>query len=148
MYHQGEPVYSGTFLEFTDEQTWRIGAFEPSGSGWIGAIDDFGVFDATLTADEVLDIFENGIGGGGGGTLLFPGDSDQNLRFDQLDLVQVQIAAKYLTGQAATWGEGDWNAAPGGKPGSPPPGDGQRRRGGAQPVNAFRAASRCCEVLV
>ena len=52
------------------------------------------------------------------------GDADQDLDFDQLDLVQVQIAAKYLTGQAATWGEGDWNGAPGGSPGNPPTGDG------------------------
>ena len=53
------------------------------------------------------------------------GDSDQDLDFDQLDLVQVQIAAKYLTGQPATWGEGDWNGAPGGSQGAPPAGDGQ-----------------------
>jgi hypothetical protein len=46
------------------------------------------------------------------------------LDFDQLDLVLVQVAAKYLTGLAATWGEGDWNGAPGGSPGTPPPGDG------------------------
>jgi hypothetical protein len=52
------------------------------------------------------------------------GDADQDLDFDQLDLVRVQIAAKYLTGRAATWGEGDWNAAPGGAKGSPPPGNG------------------------
>ena len=52
------------------------------------------------------------------------GDADQDLDFDQFDLVQVQIAARYLTGQAATWGEGDWNGAPGGEPGSPPAGDG------------------------
>ena len=43
--------------------------------------------------------------------------------FDQLDLVKVQIAAKYLTGVAATWGDGDWNGAPGGSQGSPPAGD-------------------------
>ena len=60
----------------------------------------------------------------GGGTALQPGDANMDLKFDQLDLVQVQIAAKYLTGQAATWGEGDWDRAPGGSPGSPPPGDG------------------------
>jgi hypothetical protein len=52
------------------------------------------------------------------------GDADMDLDFDQLDLVRVQIAGKYLSGQAATWGEGDWNAAPGGSPGNPPPGDG------------------------
>jgi hypothetical protein len=53
------------------------------------------------------------------------GDADRDLDFDQLDLVQVQVAAKYLTGQTATWGEGDWNGAPGGNAQSPPPGDGQ-----------------------
>jgi hypothetical protein len=47
------------------------------------------------------------------------------LQFDLLDLVKVQIAAKYLTGQAASWGEGDWDGAPGGSVGNPPEGDGQ-----------------------
>jgi hypothetical protein len=56
--------------------------------------------------------------------MLRAGDADMNLQFDQLDLVQVQVAGKYLTLQPATWGEGDWNGAPGGSPGSPPPGDG------------------------
>ena len=51
------------------------------------------------------------------------GDADQDLDFDQLDLVQVQIANKYLSGQPATWGDGDWNGAPGGTPGNPPAGD-------------------------
>jgi hypothetical protein len=59
-----------------------------------------------------------------GSPLLQPGDADQDYDFDQLDLVQVQIAAKYLTGQAATWGEGDWNGAPGGEQGKPPTGNG------------------------
>jgi hypothetical protein len=57
------------------------------------------------------------------GTLLQAGDADQDLDFDQLDLVRVQIAGKYLTGQAASWGEGDWNGAPGGSQGNPPPGN-------------------------
>ena len=56
--------------------------------------------------------------------MLQAGDADQDLDVDQLDLVQVQIAGKYLTGQAATWGDGDWNGAPGGGPGAPPAGDG------------------------
>jgi hypothetical protein len=51
------------------------------------------------------------------------GDADQDLDFDQLDLVRVQMGAKYLTGQLATWGDGDWDGAPGGSPGDPPPGD-------------------------
>ena len=52
------------------------------------------------------------------------GDADQDLDFDQFDLVRVQQAAKYLTGQIASWGEGDWSGAPGGSPGNPPTGDG------------------------
>ena len=52
------------------------------------------------------------------------GDADQDLDFDQLDLVKVQVAAKYLTGEAATWGDGDWDGAPGGTPGNPPAGNG------------------------
>lgn len=42
-------------------------------------------------------------------TLLMPGDANQDLKFDQRDLVQVQQAGKYLTDQPATWEEGDWN---------------------------------------
>ena len=52
------------------------------------------------------------------------GDANQDLQFGWLDLVQVQIGAKYLTGQAATCCDGDWNGAPGGQPGNPPAGDG------------------------
>ena len=58
-------------------------------------------------------------------TVLQAGDADQDFDFDQIDLVQVQVAGKYLTGQASTWGEGDWNGAPGGSVGNPPAGDGQ-----------------------
>jgi hypothetical protein len=58
------------------------------------------------------------------GPHLQAGDADQDLDFDQLDLVKVQIAAKYLTGEPATWGEGDWDGAPGGYSGNPPPGNG------------------------
>jgi hypothetical protein len=57
--------------------------------------------------------------------LLQAGDADQDKDFDQFDLIRVQQSAKYLTGQAATWGEGDWNGVPGGSPGDPPAGNGQ-----------------------
>jgi len=58
-------------------------------------------------------------------TVLQPGDADMDLDFDQNDLVRVQIAAKYRTELPATWGDGDWNGAPGGSPGAPPAGDGR-----------------------
>jgi hypothetical protein len=76
--------------------------------------------------DVGLRIFDGAINyalGNVGG--LFAGDADMDLDFDQLDLVRVQIAAKYLTGRPATWGEGDWDGAPGGQPGSPPRGNGR-----------------------
>ena len=63
-------------------------------------------------------------GAGGEVKPLWAGDADQDYDFDQLDLVKVQVSAKYLTGQAATWGAGDWNGAPGGSQGSPPAGNG------------------------
>ena len=57
--------------------------------------------------------------------VLQPGDADMDYDFDQLDLVKVQIGGKYLTAQAATWGDGDWEGGPGGSPGNPPPGNGR-----------------------
>lgn len=41
--------------------------------------------------------------------VLTPGDANLDGEFNQLDIVQVQQAAKYLTGETATWSEGDWN---------------------------------------
>ena len=52
------------------------------------------------------------------------GDADQDGDFDNLDIVQVLQRAKYLTGQPATWGDGDWDGAPGGCWGNPPRGNG------------------------
>ena len=88
-----------------------------------GLLDEVSIWDEALTAEQIQDIMTNGVLTDGAPRLK-PGDADQDLDFDQLDLVRVQIAAKYLTGQAATWGEGDWNGAPGGKQGEPPAGDG------------------------
>jgi hypothetical protein len=73
-------------------------------------------------ATDATDIFL-GVPGVGPDELL-PGDADQDGDFDQLDIVKVQQSGKYLTGVAATWGEGDWDGAPGGAAGDPPPGDG------------------------
>jgi hypothetical protein len=52
------------------------------------------------------------------------GDANQDLVFDQSDIVRVLQSNKYRTAAPATWGDGDWNGAPGGPPGSPPVGDG------------------------
>lgn len=61
---------------------------------------------------------------GGGPQKLWAGDADEDLDFDQFDLIKVQVAATYLSGAAATWGDGDWDGAPGGEQGTPPPGNG------------------------
>lgn len=58
------------------------------------------------------------------GPPLQPGDANVDQSFDQQDIVRVLQSGKYPTGQAATWGEGDWNGGPGGYPGEPPEGDG------------------------
>ena len=93
----------------------------PGGGQWFyhGAIDDFRIYDESLDEAAIQALMA-----GDAGPVLWAGDADQDLDFDQLDLVRVQVAAKYLTGTAATWGEGDWNGAPGGEPGSPPQGNG------------------------
>ena len=85
-----------------------------------------GVNRALNSSDFVLaQISLNGFGDeSAGAAALQAGDANQDLEFNQLDLVQVQVASKYLTGRAATWGDGDWNAAPGGTVGDPPRGDG------------------------
>jgi hypothetical protein len=56
--------------------------------------------------------------------VLRAGDANQDFSFDQLDIVRVLQAGKYLTQEVATWGEGDWDGAPGGLAGSPPLGNG------------------------
>ena len=57
-------------------------------------------------------------------TPLQAGDADRDFDFDQFDLIQIQSRAQYLSGSSATWGDGDWNGAPGGSADEPPVGDG------------------------
>jgi hypothetical protein len=38
------------------------------------------------------------------------GDANRDGVFNQLDIFHVLQAAKYMTGEPATWGEGDWNS--------------------------------------
>ena len=96
--------------------------------------DEVGEFESTwtiATADEDLpggavgdDLILRLTGSVTQPSLLEAGDANEDLVFDQSDIVQVLQAAKYLTGATASWSEGDWNGAPGGRPGSPPTGDG------------------------
>ena len=137
MNDDGTDVTGGTGIDFFDND----GAFTGLGAAgngplhgdsagdftrlfYDGLLDEVSIWNASLTAEQIVDIMENGISIGGPPALR-AGDADQDLDFDQLDLVRVSVAGKYLTGQAATWGEGDWNTAPGGEQGNPPTGDGQ-----------------------
>ena len=104
----------------------------PIKAGSIGKVAQSGLSQEFLLED--LSATGSLVGGGeigivdliylGASTLLMAGDANQDLEFDQFDIVQVVQAEKYLTGLPATWGEGDWNGAPGGSPGDPPLGDG------------------------
>lgn len=96
----------------------------PGGDGlyFQGVIDEVAVYDTALSSDRILAQYMAATGDFE--AFLQAGDANMDYQFDQLDLVQVQVAAKYLTGQTATWGEGDWNGAPGGSPGDPPVGNG------------------------
>ena len=85
-----------------------------------GMIDDVRIYDEVL--DEA--VIQGIMAGEDTGPRLQAGDADMDCDFDQLDLVRVLQAGKYLTERDATWSEGDWNGAPGGEPGDPPPGDG------------------------
>jgi hypothetical protein len=87
-----------------------------------GNMDEYYIFNRAITQEEVGLLYN--LVEPGGPTKLQAGDSDQDLDFDQFDLIIVQQAAKYLSNEAATWGDGDWNGAPGGSQGSPPDGDG------------------------
>lgn len=89
-----------------------------------GAMDEVVILSRALEAYEIKQLLDGWSNLRAPESLLEAGDADQDYDFDQLDLVRVQIAGKYLTTQAATWGEGDWNGAPGGERGSPPIGDG------------------------
>ena len=111
---------------------WRLGEDNccSTDRNFEGVMDDVSIWDEALSEEQLLSLYNGSqtpltlAGGGPAEPRLQAGDANMDLKFDQLDLVQVQIAAKYLTGQTATWGEGDWNGAPGGSVGSPPTGDG------------------------
>ena len=118
LWEKGVEFYPGSDTFAGNTRLFFAGGSDDDANTW-------GEHNLTAAGDQ---IFLNAIsfltGEDGGAPQLQPGDSDQDLDFDQLDLVKVQIAAKYLTGAAATWGEGDWNGAPGGEQGSPPAGNG------------------------
>ena len=129
-YYDGQDI-SGEMVDVGDNygvsnETPRIGARHgtdnPGNGAYQGNLDEFAYWNRALTAGEVQGLYEAALGDTA--PVLQAGDANMDRSFDQFDIIQVQQASKYLTGQPATWGDGDWNGAPGGSPGSPPPGDG------------------------
>jgi hypothetical protein len=120
-YAESDGVGGFEVTAVTYEDLWARGILRSNGqSGPDGvAFSDYFLVTGTLGADDYTLSWKEGQA-----PPLQPGDSDQDLDFDQFDLIRVQQSAKYLTAQAATWGEGDWNGAPGGSIGNPPSGDG------------------------
>ena len=55
------------------------------------------------------------------------GDANQDGSFDELDVLTVLQAGKYMSSEPADWSEGDWNGAPGGSVDDkiPPSGNGR-----------------------
>lgn len=113
--HELQLVYQGVERDLIDVVAAAVG--EPSiiRTDLRLAIDAEGELYATTKQDGFIRKLV---------THLTSGDANTDLQFDQQDLVQVQIAGKYLTGRPATWREGDWNGAPGGSVSAPPEGDG------------------------
>jgi hypothetical protein len=127
-YHNGEYIGTqshgaGGGTTFND---FYIGYAAVEAEHFSGSLDEVALFSGALSEEQINNAMNDGVLAFDGAVpnALQAGDADQNYEFNQLDLVKVQVAAKYLTGQSATWGEGDWDGAPGGTQGSPPPGNG------------------------
>jgi hypothetical protein len=114
---------SGGAVFLRREDTWELSGIMFSVTRFPGQPGRTSVFD-NLTAFADLSAYWPQIEAIVTAASLEAGDANQDYRFDQLDIVRAMSAGKYLTGQPATWGNGDWNAAPGGSVGQPPVGDG------------------------
>lgn len=125
-----DPGQGNLLLEFVAPMAWdRVGDWAidahtmPSGNiTFVGTPDPLAEFATNFASGSFPTQFTFV-----DSDFLQAGDADMDGDFDQLDLVRVQISAKYVSGQTATWGEGDWNGAPGGSLSQqqPPAGDGR-----------------------
>ena len=114
---------SGGGVFYNNGSQWELAGIMLAVSVLEGQPENTAVFgnitvaaDLSAYRDQILSIISR--------PALQAGDANQDLTFDQLDLVKVAQTAKYMTGATATWGDGDWNGAPGGSVGNPPVGDG------------------------
>lgn len=130
MCHASQPILQGAFDSVSDALIFKATFGSSFSSIDFGNLSPLGLSEQFVLTDiSVMGSFAVG------GALmdadlvyianvpLQPGDANQDLQFDQSDLIQVLQAGTYLTGAPSTWGQGDWNGAPGGGRGSPPAGD-------------------------
>ena len=92
-------------LTTSDSVTWVLG-------GLSGLTNDSGMYQLVLNTagSGIQDLGGNALASGATERWTNgAGDANGDHRFDQLDLIQVLRARKYLTGQPASWSEGDWN---------------------------------------
>ena len=75
---------------------------------WSGVLEPTNVFSRIELPDGRWDVGQIYVAGEVVLTAL-PGDANGDLEFNQLDIAEVLAAGKYLGGQRAVWGEGDWN---------------------------------------
>ena len=88
-------------IAYQDFPAWFGGGPADDGFWLTGILDEIEIWDDVLSEAEIMELFESPPGFGR--TRLQAGDSDQDFDFDQLELVKVQIAAKYLANVAATY---------------------------------------------
>lgn len=114
---------SGGGVFYKNQGNWELAAIMFAVTVDKGQPEDTAVF-GNFTTSADLSAYRDQIEAILSDPVLQAGDANQDLSFDQFDLIRVAQSAKYLTGQPATWGQGDWNGAPGGTLGQPPAGDG------------------------
>ena len=68
------------------------------------AVDTLAVNDDVVETPETIQSVDSSVS-----PMLTVGDANSDGTFDQLDLIQVLSANKYMSGQHADWAEGDWN---------------------------------------
>ena len=131
-YHAGHLVHRGLLMRdfnndgnldlAVDNHSAPISILSGNGDGtfrdpvsYIMPFDVGPMTAADFNGDDLLDIAFTTSGHGLGvllntsDTTPIPGDTNSDGRFDQLDIVSVLRAGKYLTGAAASFAEGDFN---------------------------------------
>ena len=104
---QGTRGDSGGGLFVKRNDVWELAGIMFTVTGLEGQPRDTAVFGDFLASAD-LSYYHEQIEAAIRLPSLRPGDANFDLQFDQVDLIRVLEAGKYLTGEAATWGEGDW----------------------------------------